>query len=114
RLDLMPELISALQMHNIIISLSYLHSVNIVHGDLCGRNILISEEGCTCLTDFGLAVFVELETSIKISTCDGSTWWMALELLHSNIYSPGMSFHCTIKSNVWVFVCVCCEVRLGL
>jgi hypothetical protein len=33
-LDLMPELISALQMHAII-GLSYLHS-NIVHGDLCG------------------------------------------------------------------------------
>jgi len=35
--------------------LQYLHSMDLVHGDLKGANILVSEEGRACLTDVGLA-----------------------------------------------------------
>ncbi|KAJ6526554.1 hypothetical protein DFH09DRAFT_1045971 [Mycena vulgaris] len=34
--------------------LSYLHSMNIVHGDLRGTNILVSDDWNACLADFGL------------------------------------------------------------
>ncbi|KAF8192832.1 kinase-like domain-containing protein, partial [Mycena galopus ATCC 62051] len=100
-------------IHDVITGLSYLHSVNVVHGDLCGRNILINKEGRACLADFGLAVFAEHETSIKLSMRGGSTRWMSPELLLPDVYQPDRSFHCTIESDVWVFVCVCCEVRFS-
>ncbi|KAF7369692.1 Serine/threonine-protein kinase STY8 [Mycena venus] len=97
-------------IHDIIMGVSYLHSVSIVHGDLCGRNVLISDEGRARLTDFGLAAFVELETSIKSSTRGGSTRWMAPELLLPDVYQPGLPFRRTIESDVWAFACVCCEI----
>ncbi|KAJ7816692.1 kinase-like domain-containing protein [Mycena olivaceomarginata] len=84
-----------------------LHSMNIVHGDLCGRTILINNEGRACLTDFGLASFMGWDTSIKSSTRGGSTRWMAPELLlpPPNAVSKG-----TPASDVWAFGCVCCEI----
>ncbi|KAJ7832271.1 kinase-like domain-containing protein [Mycena leptocephala] len=87
--------------------LSYLHSRNLVHGDLCGRNILMDGKGRARLTDFGLAVFVESDTSIKASTRSGSTRWMAPELL---LPAPGAHFKRSPASDVWAFGCVCCEI----
>ncbi|KAJ7842103.1 kinase-like domain-containing protein, partial [Mycena olivaceomarginata] len=46
-------------LDDVIQGLMYLHLENIVHGDLCGRNILINKRRAY-LTDFGLAAFVEL------------------------------------------------------
>ncbi|KAJ7831735.1 hypothetical protein B0H13DRAFT_246390 [Mycena leptocephala] len=97
-----PDLIS-----DVIHGLKYLHPMNIVHGDLCGRNILINNEGRACLTDFGLASFVEWDTSIKSSTRGGSTRWMAPELL---LPSPNTVSKGTPPSDVWAFGCVCCEI----
>jgi serine/threonine protein kinase len=39
--------------------LEYLHSKGIVHGDLRGANVLISEDGVARLSDFGLSKFLE-------------------------------------------------------
>jgi serine/threonine protein kinase len=77
------------------------------------RNILINEEGRACLADFGLAVFVEHETSIKSSTRGGSTRWMSPELLLPGVYQPDQTFQRTIESDIWAFACVCCEVRFS-
>ncbi|KAJ7454461.1 kinase-like domain-containing protein [Mycena latifolia] len=96
-------------LDDIIQGLIYLHSENIVHGDLCAPNILIHERRAL-LTDFGLAAFVELETSIKSSTRSGSTRWMAPELLLPYVYQPGLPFRRTPASDVWAFGCVCCEI----
>ncbi|KAK0436365.1 hypothetical protein EV421DRAFT_1907980 [Armillaria borealis] len=38
--------------------LMYLHSKNIVHGDLHGGNVLVDSEGCARLADFGLSAVV--------------------------------------------------------
>ena len=39
--------------------LGYLHSKGIVHGDLRGANVLVSEDGVARLPDFGLSKFLE-------------------------------------------------------
>ncbi|KAJ6467311.1 kinase-like domain-containing protein [Mycena sanguinolenta] len=90
-------------LNDVIQGLKYLHSENIVHGDLCARNILIHERQA-CLTDFGLATFIESDTSRKSSTGSGSTRWMAPELLQK------VPFKRTPASDVWAFGCVCCEI----
>ncbi|KAJ7777779.1 kinase-like domain-containing protein [Mycena olivaceomarginata] len=94
-------------LNDVIKGLKYLHSVNIVHGDLCGRNILIDARGRACLTDFGLAAFVESDVTIKSSTRSGSVRWMAPELLSP---PPGVSFRRTTASDLWAFGCVCGEI----
>ncbi|KAJ7828876.1 kinase-like domain-containing protein, partial [Mycena leptocephala] len=97
-------------LNDVIQGLKYLHSENIVHGDLCSRNILIHERQA-CLTDFGLATFIESDTSKKSLTRSGTTRWMAPELLLPDEYQPGVSFKRTSASDVWAFGCVCCEVH---
>ncbi|KAF7341636.1 hypothetical protein MSAN_02061300 [Mycena sanguinolenta] len=94
-------------LHDVIRGLMYLHSVNVVHGDLCGRNILIDEDGRARLSDFGLAGFIDTETSKKSSTRGGSTRWMAPELILPPLNVP---FRRTTGSDVWAFGCVCCEI----
>ncbi|KAJ7464055.1 hypothetical protein FB451DRAFT_453740 [Mycena latifolia] len=94
-------------LYDIVQGLKYLHSVNVVHGDLCGRNILMDKNGRARLTDFGLAAFVESDATIKTSTRSGSARWMAPELL---LPPPGVSFKRTTESDIWAFGCVCCEI----
>jgi serine/threonine protein kinase len=92
--------------------LDYLHSLNIVHGDLRGTNILISDEGNACLSDFGLATaFFEADPTAAI-TCSnhaGSVRWWAPELIEPK------SFGCerfvrTPATDVYAYACVCLEV----
>ncbi|KAJ7894866.1 kinase-like domain-containing protein, partial [Mycena olivaceomarginata] len=103
-----PSSVYALDLLNDVVQgLMYLHSVNVIHGDLCGRNILIDADGRARLADFGLAAFIDLETSIKSSTRSGSTRWMAPELL---LPPPNLPFKRTRESDVWALGCVCCEI----
>ncbi|KAJ7719616.1 kinase-like domain-containing protein, partial [Mycena olivaceomarginata] len=64
--------------------LEYLHSMNIVHGDLRGNNILISDDGNACLSDFGLATtFSEADSTAGMTSSSnraGSVRWFAPEL----------------------------------
>ncbi|KAJ7721725.1 kinase-like domain-containing protein [Mycena maculata] len=91
-------------INDVIQGLKYLHSKSVVHGDLCGRNILIDKDGRACLSDFGLAVFIDSETKSS-SAHGGSLRWMAPELVQI-----GVPFKRTTASDVWAFGCVCGEV----
>ncbi|KAF8144229.1 kinase-like domain-containing protein [Mycena galopus ATCC 62051] len=90
----------------IISGLEYMHSENIIHGDLCARNILIGDDGQPRLTDFGLTGLIDAETSSTgESKPRGSIRWMAPELFRQ-------PFQRTTASDIWAFACVCCEVRV--
>ncbi|KAJ7145894.1 kinase-like domain-containing protein [Mycena epipterygia] len=91
--------------------LQYLHSRNIVHGDLRGANILINEDWSACLTDFGLSVFSNASSSMRTSTRAGSLYWMAPELIDPDRF--GFKFARTPASDVYAFGCVCIEVYTG-
>ncbi|KAJ7797615.1 kinase-like domain-containing protein, partial [Mycena leptocephala] len=86
----------AMQMlDGVIRGLAYLHSNNVVHGDLCGVH-------------FGLAGFIDNDISNnKSSTRGGSIRWMAPELI---IPPPDVPFKRTPASDVWALGCVCCEI----
>ncbi|KAJ6471774.1 hypothetical protein C8R47DRAFT_1297139 [Mycena vitilis] len=87
-------------LKDIISGLNYLHAANIVHGDMCGRNILINELGRASLTDFGLAGLVESEPTLGSSTRGGSARWQSPELIAP---PSGISFKRTTASDIWAF-----------
>jgi serine/threonine protein kinase len=93
--------------------LGYLHSLNIIHGDLRGTNILISDDGHACLSDFGLATtFSEADSTAAMTSSSnraGSARWFAPELIEPK------SFGCerfvrTTSSDVYAYARVCLEV----
>ncbi|KAF7375783.1 Serine/threonine-protein kinase STY8 [Mycena sanguinolenta] len=95
---------------DVIEGLQYLHSKSIVHGDLCGRNILMDGAGHACLTDFGLAELIESASSVQAKSSSrraGTARFMAPELL---LIPDGAHLKRTPASDMWAFGCVCCEI----
>ncbi|KAJ7224800.1 kinase-like domain-containing protein [Mycena rebaudengoi] len=90
--------------------LEYLHSCNIVHGDLRGANILINQDWSACLADFGLTSFTDI-TAATTSHRAGTVRWMAPELIAPDHF--GIQFRRTTASDVYAFACVCLELYTG-
>ncbi|KAF7374477.1 Kinase-like protein [Mycena sanguinolenta] len=97
-------------LHEIAQGLQYLHSRDIVHGDLRGANILVNDDWSACLADFGLSIFSDA-TSLLTTNRGGSAYWMAPELLDPDRF--GMRFARTPASDVYSFGCVCLELYTG-
>ncbi|KAG1888633.1 kinase-like domain-containing protein [Suillus subluteus] len=66
--------------------LQYLHSQQIVHGDLSGFNVLIDDDGKARLTDFGLSALIPARMSqALLPTAPGGTLhWIAPEYLRAD------------------------------
>ncbi|KAF8999179.1 kinase-like domain-containing protein [Cyathus striatus] len=97
--------------------IAYLHGKSIVHGDLKGANVLISDNGVACLADFGLSSVCIDTPSLAWGTKDssvsrstGTLRWQAPELI-SLEDSPTVKM--TTKSDIYAFACVCYEVFVG-
>ncbi|KAJ7631920.1 kinase-like domain-containing protein [Mycena polygramma] len=97
--------------------LGYLHSMKIVHGDLRGTNILVSDDGNACLADFGLTRVIDdviSDTSGALGTSSnhaGSVRWFAPELIDPTLFGCER-FVRTPASDVYAFACVCLEAKL--
>ncbi|KAJ4490796.1 kinase-like domain-containing protein [Lentinula aciculospora] len=86
--------------------LQYLHGLDppIIHGDIRGANILITDDFHCCLADFGLALVTESPSLHEKSlTLRGSVRWMAPEILDpslSHLIQPRArdiyAFGCTV------------------
>ncbi|KAF8211580.1 kinase-like domain-containing protein [Mycena galopus ATCC 62051] len=106
--------------------LEYLHSKNVVHGDLktvwlsmfltssyifeSQLNILVTPSGRACIADFGLSSIVD-ELSLKMTFSShsgrgGTVRYQAPELLKND--SPNH-----FGSDVYAFACVCYEILTG-
>ncbi|KAF7373316.1 Kinase-like protein [Mycena sanguinolenta] len=94
-------------LYEIAQGLEYLHSHNLVHGDLRGANILIKEDWSACLSDFGLSFFSDA-TSTTSTNRGGSLYWMAPELLNPDRFN--LKFSRTPATDVYAFGCVCVEL----
>ncbi|KAJ7508890.1 kinase-like domain-containing protein [Mycena galericulata] len=88
--------------------LAYLHSQNIVHGDLRGGNVLIDDDGHARLADFGLAIVTDATLGTTSTTQRGSLRWMAPELTDFEV-----EFKRTEASDVYAFACLCIEIYTG-
>ncbi|KAF7336040.1 Kinase-like protein [Mycena sanguinolenta] len=99
-------------LHEIAQGLDYLHFMNVVHGDLRGTNILISDDENACLSDFGLATTIDdVDSSRGTSTSNraGSVRWFAPELIHPTKFGCP-TFVRTKASDVYTYACVCLEL----
>ncbi|KAJ7198994.1 kinase-like domain-containing protein, partial [Mycena pura] len=94
--------------------LAYVHSRNVVHGDLKGSNVLISDKGYAVLSDFGLSRSLERPTgyTTSIYSVAGSLSWSSPELIRP-WFHPEESCIKTLASDVWAFGCTVYEVRRG-
>ncbi|KAF9036774.1 ras guanine nucleotide exchange factor domain-containing protein [Panaeolus papilionaceus] len=86
--------------------LDYLHHKNIIHGDLRAENVLVSGNGISKLSNFGLSSFLEDCGTRALSAEDLKPGWTAPELIHGR--GTLSSF-----SDIWSFGIVCLEVLLA-
>ncbi|KZV79317.1 kinase-like protein, partial [Exidia glandulosa HHB12029] len=104
--------ILSLKLRQILEGLKYLHECEpeVIHGDLKGANILISDTYDVQLCDFGFAsMHADEEGSLNFqSSSTKGTWrWMAPELLAND------DARHTTASDMWAFGCVVVEVLSG-
>ena len=81
----------------------YLHQCGIVHGDIKGANILISDDIRALLCDFGLARPYHMNTSTAMKGV-GTIRWQSPQLINGGQKD--------FKSDVWAFAMTIYEVRL--
>ncbi|KAJ7026229.1 kinase-like domain-containing protein, partial [Mycena alexandri] len=108
------------QLHRLLLEiclgLEYLHTMKIVHGDLRGNNILVSDDCHACLTDFGLASSIQEQDTVGALTSGsnrgGSARWLAPELILPTQFNC-QEFIRTPATDVYAFACVCIEMETG-
>ncbi|KAJ7663064.1 kinase-like domain-containing protein [Mycena polygramma] len=91
--------------------LQYLHAQKIIHGDLRGANILVTDDWSACLADFGLAQFSVVTSTVSSLNRGGTLRWMAPELLNPGDF--GLQFNRTIATDIYAFGCTCLELYTG-
>jgi len=92
---------------DIMSGLDYLHSKNVVHGDIKGNNVLIGSGGRAVLSDFGRAFIMdEIEASKSLSA---AAHWTAPEVLITEDSIP-----LTKMSDVWSLGVTMFEIYVGM
>ncbi|KAF9459089.1 kinase-like domain-containing protein [Collybia nuda] len=109
-----PNVDRLLLASDIATGVSYLHENNVIHGDLKGANILVTNTGRACLADFGLSAITDPEIMIWTSQSSGvskggSIRWQAPELLNiDDDFVPNSK-----ESDVYALACVYYEIFTG-
>ncbi|KDN45860.1 hypothetical protein RSAG8_04693, partial [Rhizoctonia solani AG-8 WAC10335] len=90
--------------------LSYLHRIRIVHCDLKGANVLVSDGGIPLLTDFGTSLISDrtLRFTATTSGLSCTLRWSAAEILQqtnphtqaSDVYALGMTIYETVSGEI--------------
>ncbi|KAJ7585350.1 kinase-like domain-containing protein [Mycena floridula] len=93
---------------DIALGVEYLHSQNIVHGDVKGANVLITDQGNAVICDFGLSRVLQdlVGSGYSTSSLAGSIPWQAPEL-----FSVG--HRKTFASDIWALGCTVYEILTG-
>jgi serine/threonine protein kinase len=102
-------------LRNISEGLHYLHTNNVIHGDLTGPNVLIHGDGTACLADFGLSLVYSEVSGISqaswTSTFHGNFRWLAPELLGEP--DDGLPIRPSKCSDVYSFGGIMLQVLTG-
>jgi len=76
----LPEQVLAYVLRETTEAIRYLHQHHVIHRDIKGQNILITELGAIKLVDFGVSAQVDPRRS-KRNTFIGTPYWMAPEVI---------------------------------
>jgi len=96
-----------LQVKDVIKGLHYLHSHNVIHGDLQCNNVLVNDAGHAVLADFGRAKVIGI-VGYSTPMLAGSAPYMAPELFPSGDANTDELF--STMSDVYAFGMLCYEV----
>ncbi|ESK86444.1 WD40 repeat-like protein [Moniliophthora roreri MCA 2997] len=92
-------------MHDIASGLSHLHGLKVIHGDLKGLNILVTQSHRACIADFGLSHVADSELykfTSSTTRVGGTARWSAPEV--------HMGSRATKESDIYSYGCVCYEI----
>lgn len=94
-------------LYQILYTLEYIHSKNILHRDLKPSNILINQDCQIKLADFGLARNIprnstEIKYKIDLTSYVATRWYRAPEILLKRPYSTGV--------DIWSVGCIAAEL----
>ena len=90
-------------MEMVLKGLMYIHKLNLIHRDIKGANIMLSEDGYAKLGDFGIGIQMtddEYRTSKK-----GSPHWMSPQVILNKNYD--------MKTDIWSLGITCLELVEG-
>ena len=100
-------------LNQILLGLAYLHESNILHRDIKGGNILVNDDGCVKLADFGTSRRIHVtgngdavsadDTMANMTMC-GTPFFMAPEVFQEN-YGR--------KADIWSCACVAHQMCTG-
>ncbi|KAG6895271.1 hypothetical protein C0992_002285 [Termitomyces sp. T32_za158] len=85
----------------ILDGLAYLHSNHILHRDLKAESILVQQDGVCKISDFSVSKFADRE-GLVFTALQGSTFWMAPEVITTKIHGGGY----TSKVDIWSLGCL--------
>ncbi|KAF7700456.1 TRAF2 and NCK interacting kinase a [Silurus meridionalis] len=100
---------TALLCRGILTGLAHLHKYKIIHRDIKGQNILLTDSAEVKLVDFGVSTQLD-NTLGKQSTFIGTPFWMAPEVINCEKSSDG-AYDC--KSDVWSLGITAIEMAEG-
>ena len=87
-------------MEMVLKGLIYLHDLNIIHRDIKGQNLLVTEDGCVKLSDFGVGI--KLTEKEYRHSKKGSPYWMSPQVVLQEDYD--------IKTDIWSLGITCMEL----
>ena len=89
----------------ILQGLILIHSKNLIHRDVKGANILLSEEGFAKIGDFGVGVKLNKDLENLRKSKKGSPYWMSPQVVLNQGYSTG--------TDIWSLGITCLELING-
>jgi tRNA A-37 threonylcarbamoyl transferase component Bud32 len=73
--------LAALVVHRLCVALGHAHKIGIVHRDIKPENVMIRDDGCLKLMDFGIAQIIDHQKLTMTGQLLGSPAYMAPELI---------------------------------
>jgi len=86
--------------------LEYLHECNIIHRDIKGGNLLVTQTGQVKLADFGCSRYIEKAQNGAVTSFKGTINYMAPEVVRQEGYGK--------KADIWSLGCTLLEMLTGL
>ncbi|KAF9257193.1 kinase-like protein [Marasmius fiardii PR-910] len=110
-----PDHDKLIMIREIASGIAYLHSCRVVHGDIKPVNILVDENGCCHLADFGLAAIVFETPYLNTSATDSPKTTLRYTAPESKL---PMSYECILKvdkfaADVYAYACTILEIIGG-